>query len=93
MNTPPIVQASLLTILKLGLLNIRYEAGRKNFERCAIEANHLHNIPGLLEKFSVDLLKYYIEIEIPQYARETNDQVIEEIRGAWAKLADWLSKH
>ena len=92
MNTPPVVQASLLTILKIGLLNIRYYAGGKNLERCAIEANHLHNIPGLLQKFSIDLLKYYIDIERPQYVRETNDQVLEEIRGAWSELADWLSK-
>jgi hypothetical protein len=39
MNTPPVIQASLLTILKIGLLNIRYYAESKNLERCAIEAN------------------------------------------------------
>jgi hypothetical protein len=92
MNTPPVVQASLLTILKIGLLNIRYYADAKNLARCSIEANHLHNIPGLLEKFSVDLLKFYIDIERPQYVRETNDQVLKEMRGAWSELADWLSK-
>jgi hypothetical protein len=93
MITPPVIQASLLTILKLGLLNFRYYAQGKNLERCVIEANHLHNIPGLLENFSIDLLKYYIDIERPQYVRETNDQVLEKIRGAWSELADWLSKH
>jgi hypothetical protein len=93
MNTPPVIQASLLTILKLGLLNVRYYAQGKKLERCVIEANHLHNIPGLLENFSIDLLKYYIDIERPQYVRETNDQVLEEVRGAWSELADWLSKH
>ena len=92
MNAPPIVQASLLTILKLGLLNIRREAWRKNSERCAIEADHLHNIPGLLEDFSIDLLKYYVDIEKPQYVRETDDQVFEEIRNAWTELTHWLSK-
>jgi hypothetical protein len=92
MNAPPIVQANLLTILKLGLLNIRYQAERKNTERCAIEANHLHNIPGLLEKFSIDLLKFYIDVERTQYIRETKDQVPEEIRDAWTELSHWLSK-
>jgi hypothetical protein len=92
MNTPPIVQASLLKILGFGLLNIRHHAELKNSERCAIEANHLHNIPGLLENFSIDLLKFYVDIEKPQYARETNDQVLAEIRSAWAELTDWLSK-
>jgi hypothetical protein len=38
---------------------------------------------GLLENFSIDLLKFYINIEKPQYARETNDQVLAEIRSAW----------
>jgi hypothetical protein len=92
MNTPSIVQAALLTILKHGLLNIRYQAERKNCERCAIEANHLHNIPGLLENFSVDVLRYYLDLERPQYVRETNDQVLAQIRSAWVELADWLSE-
>jgi hypothetical protein len=92
MNTPPIVQASLLTILKFGLLNIRYHAERKSSERCAIEANHLHNIPGLLENFSIDLLKFYIDIEMPQYVRETDDRILAEIRSAWVGLHKWLSE-
>jgi hypothetical protein len=46
-----------------------------------------------LKNFSIDLLKFYIEIERPQYVRETNDQVLAEIRSAWAELTDWLSKH
>jgi hypothetical protein len=92
MNTPAIVQASLFTILKLGLLIIRSEAERKNSERCAIEANHLHNIPGLLDNFSVDALKYYIDVEAPQYVRESNEQIPEEFRRAWTELTDWLSQ-
>ncbi len=55
-----------------------------------IEANHLHNIPGLLDKFSVDLLQFYIDVERPRYVTQTNDQVLEEMRGAWSELADWL---
>jgi hypothetical protein len=55
MDTPPIVQASLLKILGFGLLNIRHHAELKNSERCAMEANHLHNIPGLLENLSIVL--------------------------------------
>jgi len=92
METPPIIQENLLRILKYGLLNIRYYARGKNLERCAIEANHLHNIPALLETFSVDLLKYYIDIEVPEYVRETNNQVPEEFRLAWIALTDWVSQ-
>jgi hypothetical protein len=92
METPPIIQASLLRILKYGLLNIRYYSEGKNLERCAIEANHLHNIPSLIETFSVDLLKFYIDTEMPQYVRETNNQVPEEFRRAWIALTDWLSQ-
>ena len=81
-----------MAILKLGLLNVRREAWHKNSERCAIEADQLHNIPGFLEDFSIDLLKYYVDIERPQYVRETDDQVLEEIRNAWTDLTHWLSK-
>jgi hypothetical protein len=92
METPPFIQESLLRILKHGLLNIRYYAEGKNLERCAIEANHLHNIPSLLETFSVDLLKFYIDIEMREYVRETNNQVPEEVRRAWIALTDWVSQ-
>jgi hypothetical protein len=91
METPPIIQASLLRILKYGLLNIRYYSEEKNLERCVVEANHLHNVPSLLETFSADLLKFYIDIEMPQYVRETNNQAPEEFRREWIALTDWLS--
>jgi len=90
MNAPPVIQASLLTVLKLGLLNIRSQAERGNPQQCSIEANHLHNIPGLLAHFSIDLLKFYLDVEVPQYVREMNGQVLEELRVAWDELADWL---
>jgi hypothetical protein len=92
METPPIIQESLLSILKYGLLNIRYYASGKNLERCVIEANHLHNIPSLLENFSVKLLKFYIDIEVREYVRETDNQVLEEFRLAWIALTDWVSQ-
>jgi hypothetical protein len=53
----------------------------------------VHNIPGLLENFSIDALKYYIDIERPQYVREADEQIPEEFRSAWIESADWLSKH
>jgi hypothetical protein len=92
MQTPPIIQASVLRILKLGLLNIRSYAEAKNLERCAIEANHLHNIPSLLDKFSIQLLKFYMDVEMPQYVRETNNQVLEEFRHSWVDMAGWITQ-
>ena len=92
MQTPPNIQASVLRILKLGLLNIRSYAEGGELERCAIEANHLHNIPSLLDHFSVELLKFYLDIEMPQYVRETNNQVLEEFRRSWIEMADWISQ-
>jgi len=84
------VRAPLLKIIETGLLGIRQHADRKDSERCGIEANHLHNLPDLIEKCSSEQLTYYLEVEVPQYLRETNNEVPGEVREAWNALRAWL---
>lgn len=44
----------------MGLLRIR---GLGDVARCQQEADHLHNLPGLLTDFRPELLKYYWDVE------------------------------
>ena len=84
------VRAPLLKIIERGLLGIRQHADRNDPERCGVEANHLHNLPSLVEKCSPERLTYYLEVEVPQYIRETNDAIPGDVREAWDALRAWL---
>jgi len=59
MNCPPDIARILLAILEVGLLRIRALGWNREAEQCALEADHLHNIPSLLAHFSEDQLQAY----------------------------------
>jgi hypothetical protein len=90
MRRPEDVRAPLLYIIETGLLVIRRHADLNDSERCGVEANHLHNLPSLVENCSPERLKYYLEVEVPQYIRETNDAIPGKVREAWNALRAWL---
>ena len=86
MTCPEEIRSQVLTILSVGLRNILVSHGTKRYERCFIEANHIHNLPDLIENFLPRKLKYYLEVEVPQYLRESDGKAIGEIRAAWEVL-------
>src|SRR5688572_21221380 len=91
MNCPVEVSKPILEIIRIGLLNIRAFAGSKKVSRCAVEADHLHNLPGVLARYTPDLLRFYLEVEQPIFLENipTEDAgPFEEhwkaLRGFWA---------
>lgn len=91
MNGPPEIAASILDLLEIGLLRIRAAGWSDNPSRCAIEADHLHNLPGLLENFSFDRLKYYWEAERPGFQRQSDPSDLESFQDAWNRIESWLN--
>lgn len=69
MTCPPILANTLLAILTEGLLRCRQAGWANDPGRCAVEADHLHNLPSLLREYSPDLLRYYWDVERPAYIR------------------------
>ena len=63
MNCPPEIADMLLEILRTGLLRIRPHAWPGEAELCAIEADHIHNLPDLLADYLRDKLVYYWDVE------------------------------
>ena len=55
------------TILGFGLLAIRAAACRSDAELCEIEADHLHNIPSLLDETNEARHIYYAQAEREMY--------------------------
>ena len=92
MNCPIEVSEPILQIISLGLLNIRALA-RSNGVRCAAEAYHLHNLPGLLRSYKPDLLKYYVEIEQPEFVKNVAGEGIGHFQEHWKVLREYWALH
>ena len=56
-----------LSILTIGLINIRNFAFNKQIKLCEVEADHLHNIPSLIGEMNINRHIYYMDKEVPSY--------------------------
>jgi hypothetical protein len=85
MSCPPKLAEAIEAILSLGLLRIRSAAWAGDAARCAWEADHLHNLPGLLTQYSPERLTYYWQVERPGFLQRAEDEGIsvEEFTAAW----------
>lgn len=70
MKCPDNIAEVLLEVLRVALVRIRMRGWNKDMEQCAIEADHVHNIPELLARYSPEKLSYYWETERPIFVRE-----------------------
>lgn len=92
-SCPREVQRQLFEILRWGILNIRTGSETNDCRVCNIEANHLHNIPDLLEEFSRDRLAYYLKVEVAKYERGLGAESLPRLRAAWVALEEWLKEN
>jgi len=77
---PVDVREALAEILEIACLSMRAAARQGDARYCVVEANHIHNLPGLLKKFEVRRLKYYLDVERAAYI-----EALKEIPGATAE--------
>jgi hypothetical protein len=89
MNCPPDLAKILAAILRTGVLRIRNSGwdGR----RCAIEADHLHNLPTLLADYSPEALRYYWEVERPSFLSQIAGESVAGFEAPWGQLERWMS--
>ena len=79
MRCPPEITTIISSLLTTGLLRIRSHGWSGRADRCAIEADHIHNLPALLDDYSPELLSFYWNVERPSYI----SQVPEAELGGW----------
>lgn len=91
MICPPPVAEIVTAILRTGLLRIRAIGGTGDASRCALEADHLHNLPTLLTNFTPELLRFYWEVERPDYLRRCPEGYAAPFEELWARLAAWAT--
>jgi hypothetical protein len=90
MNCPDRVARILLAILKTAVLRIRAAGWRGDAGLCAVEADHVHNVPDLLTDFSIDGLRFYWEVVKPAYARASGATDLTDFRPLWDELEQFL---
>ena len=67
MNCPEKVRVAVIGLLRRSLLRIRNAAGAGDAQLCFIETDHVHNLPGLLDNYSDELLRFYLDVERQAY--------------------------
>ncbi len=92
MTCPPEIADIILDILKTAILRTRSFAWSQDHARCAVEADHIHNLPQLLRHFSFDLLHFYWEIERPAYIGRTSADDLAMFEPLWIRLAHYCGK-
>lgn len=80
------IKMVLLDILRIGLLRIRVLGIGGSAERCSIEADHLHNLPHLIQSFNQDELLYYFDVERPCFLAHAKSSA-DEFSVHWDRLA------
>ena len=81
----------LLKILELATLRIRAAGWAGDARRCAIEADHIHDLPNLLMAPSASVLGFYCEVEKPAFESESRDAGRATFRPLWDELQSHLS--
>ena len=70
---PTEVRDALLEMLRVGLLRVRSLSEAERASDCFNEANHLHNIPGIVKADSAPALRYYWKVERAEYLASGGD--------------------
>jgi hypothetical protein len=84
------IKRLLLDILGIGILRIRSLATREGMQRIFLEADHLHNLPGLIRNPRLELLNYYFETERPAFMRESSDT--DDFEFNWLRLGELIAE-
>jgi hypothetical protein len=90
MTCPPDVARVLLQILEVSLFQIRAHGWKGESLRCALEADHVHNLPALLSNYSDELLRSYWEVERPAFMKRCAAADLKGYEPLWADLAELL---
>ena len=69
MRCPARIEPTILEIIRCALLNIRSSGWDSNAAECALEADHVHNLPTLILDYSDGAVKYYLGPCREQYIR------------------------
>jgi hypothetical protein len=86
MLCPPEIAKIVHEILRIGIMRIRACGWNCQADRCAIEADHLHNLPALLTDYRPEMLEFYLRVERLGYTNRSNPEEIASFQPLWTSL-------
>jgi hypothetical protein len=86
MSGPPEIAEILLEMLGRGLLEIRVLGWDGQADRCAVAADHLHNLPRLLAEYHPEGLLYYWDVERVCYLEKASPEHLDAFESFWHQL-------
>jgi len=84
------IRGILLNILGTGLLRIRAFGWNGDAANCAIEADHLHNLPKTAREPTLKFLAYYYNVSRQAFITEAKDT--RGFEADWERLGAILAK-
>lgn len=90
MTCPKELTDIVLELLTIGLLRIRRYGEMQMAERCAIEADHIHNLPALLKHYSPDLLSFYWVTERQSFLQQIPADERSQFDSAWEDMEEFI---
>ncbi len=87
MRCPDEISQVLLRILSTAILRIRHLGVQGCAEECEIEADHVHNLPALIQDYSPERLEYYWSIERVHYLKLKEGMSLGEFVPLWDELS------
>ncbi len=86
MKCPPEIAEILLMIIHWGPAVIRVLGWEGHADRCAVEADHLHNLPHLLADYSSQRLLYYWDVGRVCYLEKVQSEPLDAFESFWQQL-------
>lgn len=85
---PAEIQSIIAEILHVGVLRICAAGWAGDADRCAVETDHLHNLPSLLTDFRQDVLQHYWDGTRTTFISESAGLSLAEFDRLWHELQD-----
>ena len=94
---PAEVAVPVLQILSVAVLSIRANAwGNGSLKYSEIKSDHIHNLPHLLQSYTLENLSYYLDLEVPCYISNlvrldepSKEYCKTHYRAAWQSLKEY----
>jgi hypothetical protein len=92
MNCPKPIADLVLAILTHCLLSTRAAGWGGKAAQCAIQADHVHNLPSLLADYRPELLDYYWKVQRACYIKKCMEAgvSIASLEPIWQELSKYL---
>ena len=91
-SCPQNIAEPLLEILQTGLLAIRATGFAGQADACAVHADHLHNLPSLIEDYSEDRLLYYWQVERASFVAAMGSRERSIFDVPWSRLESIIAE-